>query len=95
VAAEGGRVGSLSEGLIDRFEHSREVAIHVAVPKAQNAKPGAAECAVATYIARLMSGEIVLAAIDLDNETLLEADEVNNESLTRCLPAEVVASLSP
>jgi hypothetical protein len=42
-----------------------------------------------------MAFEIVLTAIDLDDETVLQTNEVNNVAVARRLPAEVEALLSP
>jgi hypothetical protein len=39
--------------------------------------------------------EIVLPAIDLDNETMLEADKINDKTLTRRLSPKVVATRPP
>jgi hypothetical protein len=42
-----------------------------------------------------MSFEIVLTTVDLDNEAILQANEVNNISLAWGLAAEMISALSP
>jgi hypothetical protein len=42
-----------------------------------------------------MSVEIVLTAVDFNNETMLETDEVNDKAVARCLTTEMVSSFTP
>ena len=95
MAAAGGRVGWLAQSEIDRFQHSCEIAIDVAIPESKNAKAGVGQCAVAIIVARLMVVEIVLAAVDLDNEAMRETDKIHDEPLARRLSAEVIAARPP
>ena len=39
--------------------------------------------------------KVVLAAIDFDNEPMLDADEINNEPVAGRLAAEMKATFSP
>jgi hypothetical protein len=39
--------------------------------------------------------EIVLTAIDLDDEPMLQANEINNEPVTRRLSSEMETTLPP
>jgi hypothetical protein len=77
------------------LQYACEIAIHIVIPETENAKAGAFERAVAISIARLMTVEIVLTAVDFDDETMLETDEVHDESFSRSLPAEVISASSP
>jgi hypothetical protein len=95
VAAAGGRVGWLAQSEIDRFQHPYEIAIDLAIPESKNAKAGVGQCAVTIIIARLMVVEIVLAAVDLDNEAMCETDKIHDETLARRLSAEVIAARPP
>jgi hypothetical protein len=96
VAAEGGRVGcTLAECGVDGLENAGQVAIHIAVPKSQNAKTGPAQRVVAIPIACLVRVEIVLTAVDLNGEAMPKANEVHDVSLSGRLAAEVIASFSP
>jgi hypothetical protein len=95
VAAAGGRVGCTSQRLIDRFQYAREIAIDVAVPKSQNAKAGLLERVVAGRITQLVRIDVVLAAVDFDNQLVFHADEVHDKAFTRRLSAKVKAALSP
>ena len=95
MAAEGGRVGWLSQYSVYRFQHTGEITVDVAVPEPQSAKARPRELAVAGLIASLMRIEIVLTAVDLDDELMLQTNEVDNESLARRLSAKVIAARSP
>ena len=95
MAAAGGRVGCLAQSEIDRFQHSCEIAIDVAIPESKNTKTRLPESAIPVLIAGLMGIKIVLAAVDFDDEAMLHADEIHDESLTRRLPAEMVAAPAP
>jgi hypothetical protein len=81
--------------LVDRLQYAGEIAVHIAVPKPEYAESGASERAIATFIPRLMGIKIVLATVDLDDESVFQTNEVHHESLARGLPAEVIAALSP
>jgi hypothetical protein len=95
VAAAGGRVGCASQRLIDRFQYSRKIAIDVAIPKSQNAKAGLLERVVAARVTQLVRTEVVLAAVDFDNQLMLHTDEVHDKAFTRRLSAKVKAARTP
>ena len=96
MVAEGDRVGVLRlQRGIDRFQHADQVLIDVAIPKSQHAKPVADEMPIAQSISRGVIIEIVLAAVDFDNQLLLQANEVDDEAVARRLAAEMKAALTP
>jgi len=72
VAAESGRVGwgAIQFG-IDGLQHTRQITINIAIPKPENAKASAGKSVVAYSIFCCMTFKIVLAAVDLDDKTLL------------------------
>jgi hypothetical protein len=95
VAAEGGRVGAIAQCSIDCFEHTRKIAIDFAVPESQDAETRFAEHFIAVRILPAMNIEIVLSTIDLDSETMLEANKIHDETLARRLSTEMVTAVSP
>jgi hypothetical protein len=96
VVAEGDRVGVLTlQRRVYCFQDAGQVLIDVVVPKSQHAKPIAHEMLVAHSISRGVIIEIVLAAVDFDNEFLLQANEVDDEAVARRLAAEMKAALAP
>jgi hypothetical protein len=42
-----------------------------------------------------MSVKIVLSAVNFDNETVLQADEINDVAFAWRLPTEVISALTP
>jgi hypothetical protein len=96
VAAEGGRVGCASEQLgIYRLQHAVEIAIDLVVPEPKDLKAPPCKTGVTARIARSMFIEVVLPAIEFDDEPMLHADEVDNETVARRLPPEMKTALSP
>ena len=96
VVAEGDRVGVLFlQRCVYRLQNTDQIPIHVAVPKSQHAKSIADEMPVAGPIPRGVVIEIVLAAIDFDDQLLLQANEVDDETAARRLAAEMKAALAP
>jgi hypothetical protein len=95
VAAEGGRVGCLSQREIDRLQNGGETAIDLVVPKTKDAKATAGETGIALHVSRLTIIEIVLTSIEFDNQPMLQANKIDNEIVTWRLPSEVISPLSP
>ena len=92
----GGRVGFVfAQGCVDGFQNACEIAIDVTIPNLQDTEAGSAKFLVPIYIPCLMSIEIVLPAIDFDEKSMLETNEVHDVSLTRRLSPEMIATLSP
>jgi hypothetical protein len=85
---------NLLQGVFDRAQHGLGLQEHLVVPEAQNSVASLLEESAAPLVVALLLQ--VLAAIDLDHELLLEADEVDNVLTDRMLPAElVIEHLSP
>ena len=96
MVAEGDRVGFFAlQRRVYRLQDTDQIPIHVVVPKSQYAKSVAHEMPVAHLIARCVIIEIVLAAIDFDDQLLLQANEVDDEAVARRLAAEMKTALSP
>ena len=92
----GDRAGVLaSRRRVDRFQHAGQVLIDVVVPKSQHAKPVVDKMPVAHSIFGGVIIEIVLAAVDFDDQLLLEANEIDDEVVARRLAAEMKAALAP
>lgn len=76
----------------DRQAHAVEVLQHLVVPAAQHAKPRRLEMTVpqgVTFRFRM------LAAVDLDDQPRLEADEVEDVAVERHLPLELQPAEMP
>jgi hypothetical protein len=96
VAAEGGRVGCVLAQLgIYRLQHAFEIAIDIVVPEPEAAKASPRKTGVTIRIVRSMFIEVVLPAIEFDDEPVLHTDEVNNETFARRLSPEMKSALAP
>jgi hypothetical protein len=70
----------------DDFDHGLRVVEHLVIPEAKHSVPLSLEPGCSHGI--VGSLVIVLASIDLDDESLLQTDEVHNVSTKRVLAAE-------
>jgi hypothetical protein len=96
VAAEGGRVGCAPAQLgAYRLQHAIEITIDIAVPEPKDSKASTCETGVTARIARSVFIEVVLPAIEFDDEPVLHTDEVDNETFARRLSPEMKPTLSP
>jgi hypothetical protein len=96
VAAEGGRVGfAIPECGVDCLQHIIKISVNVAIPKAQNAKSGMRQFLIAFTIFGGVRFQIVLAAIDLNDQGMLHASEIDYVPAARCLPAEMKSAFFP
>jgi hypothetical protein len=80
---------------IDCHQHTFEVLVDVVIPKTQDLETLLREAVISLRVAPSMRVEIMLTAVDLDDEALLQADEINDEAIARRLPAEMESTLSP
>jgi hypothetical protein len=85
----------IAQRVIDQSQNTLQIPIHFVVPETQYAEPLTGKMTVTNSIASSMGIEIVLAAIDFDNETVLQTDEIYDMPLARRLPAEVETLFSP
>jgi hypothetical protein len=96
VVAEGVWVGVLAlQRRVYCFQDTSQISVRVAIPESQYAKPITHDVPVAHSISRGVIVEIVLAAIDFDDQPLLQANEIDNEAVARRLAAEMKAALAP
>jgi len=96
VVAEGDRVGVLRlQRFVDRFEYAGQILVHVGIPEPQHTKSAAHEMPVAAAISRSVVVEIVLPAVDLDNQSLFQTNEIDDEAIARRLTTEMKAALAP
>jgi hypothetical protein len=94
VAAAGGRVGAMQR-FVNSREHAVQISIYFIIPKSQNLKSLLYELTITYVVALRMCIEVMLTAIDLNYEPMLETDEVNDGIVARCLPTKVKSALSP
>jgi hypothetical protein len=79
----------------DGRQHTLEIAIDVMVPETQRPEPLAGKMIVARQISLGMRVEVMLTAVDLDDQVVFETDEIHDVAITRRLAAEVESVLSP
>jgi hypothetical protein len=65
------------QDIVNRLQHSWQVAIYIAVPESKNAEARTSKIFVAVFVERLITIQIVLPTIDLDNEPVLHAHEID------------------
>jgi hypothetical protein len=85
----------LAQRLIDCCENLFEVLIDLVVPESQHAKSLPRKAAVASSVPLRMIIQVVLSAIDFDNEPMLQADEVDNETIPGSLTSEMKTAFAP
>jgi hypothetical protein len=78
----------ISEGIFDGPQHDLGLQQDLVVPEAQHPIPLLLEESTASLVVALLIQ--VLAAIDLDHEFLLQADEIDNVGTDDVLPTELV-----
>ncbi len=83
------------ERVVDQRQHAFQIPIDLVIPETQYPEALVDKILVALRVAPRMHIEIMLTAIDLHDEALLETDEVDDIAVARGLAAEVEASLSP
>src|SRR5712692_3312211 len=81
--------------VIDERQHALQIPIDLVVPETQYPEALVAKILIALRVAPRMHIEIMLTAIDLYDETLLETDEVDDIAVARGLAAEVESPFSP
>jgi hypothetical protein len=81
--------------VIDQREHTVEISIDFVVPKTQNPEALAGQVIVAFGVAAGVCIEVVLPTIDLDDETVLETYEIDNDIVAWRLTTKMEATLLP
>jgi hypothetical protein len=81
--------------LVNYGEDAFQILIDVVIPETQYSEPIRRECLIAIRITPGMSVEVMLPAVDFDDETVLEADKVNDITIARRLPSKMKTTVSP
>jgi hypothetical protein len=84
-----------AERVIDERQDAVQIAIDFIVPESQHPEALVGKVIVALRIAASMRIEIMLTAIDLDQESMPETDEVYDIAVAWGLTAEVESAFSP
>ena len=98
-----GRVGPKGRGgasltaqcAVNRFQNAAQISIHICVPEPQNFEPLLLKMSVTFTILRRVLIEVVLSAIDFDDQPLSETDEIKNVTVAWRLSAKVIAAMFP
>jgi hypothetical protein len=85
----------LSEGLVDNCQHAVQITIDVIVPETQYAKTFVGQMMIALRVALGMRVEVMLTAVDLDDEPMLETNKIDDIVVARGLSPEVESLFSP
>jgi hypothetical protein len=71
----------IAQRLIDQRKHTLQIPVDFIIPETQHPEALARKMAVALGVAPGMHIEVMLTAVDLDDEAMLEANEI--EDVTR------------
>ncbi len=85
----------VAQRLVDNGQHAVQIPIDFIVPKTQYAKALVGKVLVPLRVTSGLTIEIVLAAINLDNNAVLETDEIYNIIVSWGLSTKVEALLPP
>jgi hypothetical protein len=85
----------LPQRVVYRREHALEVLINIVIPESKYSEASPRELPVAFSVAPRMNIKVMLPAIDFDNETVLEADEINDVIILRRLATKMKTSVPP
>jgi hypothetical protein len=85
----------ITQRVVDQRQDAFHVPIHFVVPETQHSEAVGGKLTVTSGIAPSMGIVIVLTAINFDDETVPETDEIHDMASARGLAAEVEALLSP
>jgi hypothetical protein len=81
--------------IIDQGQNTLQIPVNVVVPETQYPEPLIRKIAIAFRVAAGMCVEVMLTAVDLDDEALLETDEIDDIAGARGLTAEMVSEPPP
>jgi hypothetical protein len=95
VAPRSGAGWGIPQRLVDQRKYAFHILINFIVPKAQYPKSATHKMLVTLGVASCVRIEIMLAAVYFDNESLFEADKIEDVSISRGLPAKMEPTLSP
>ena len=95
-AAERSEAGwGLAQRLVDYRKNPLEIVINIVVPKPQHSETFYGEALIALCVTLGVSIEIMLSAVDLDDETMFQTHEVHDEIIARRLAAKMKPALAP
>lgn len=80
---------------IDQRQHAVQIPINLIVPEAQHPEALACKVIVTSRIVSSMRSEVVLTAVNFDDEAVLETNEIYDIGVPRGLAAEMESSFSP
>jgi hypothetical protein len=81
--------------VIDQRQHTLEISINFVVPKAQNPEALTDKMIVAFRVSAGMCIEVVLAAVNLDDDAVLKTYEIDDEIVAWRLAAKMESALLP
>jgi hypothetical protein len=77
------------------FKHTVEISINIAIPESKNAETLGRELRISANVANVMPIEIMLAAIDLDDEQTFHTDKIDDVTFAWRLASEMKSALAP
>jgi hypothetical protein len=96
VAAKGGRVGQARfQFRIDCVQNARQIVIGVTIPKPQHSKSGLDQGPIASSIRNSVTFAVMLSAINLNNQAVLKANEIDNVTFARSLTTKMKSPFPP
>jgi len=94
-ACPGAAGWGIAQSVINHGQDTLEISIDLVVPEPQCPEPIAGKVSVAGSIPSGMRIEVVLAAVDFNNEPVLETHEVDDMTIARSLSAKMETLFSP
>ena len=85
----------VAQRIVDQRQHAVQIPIDFIVPKSQYPEALDNEVMVPPRITPGVCIEVMLTAVDLDDEAVFETDEVDDISIARGLAAKVESLFSP
>jgi hypothetical protein len=85
----------IAQRLVDHDQNALQVPINFVVPEAQSPEPLVGKVTIALRVAPGVRVEAMLTAVDLDDETLLETDEIDDMTCARGLAAKMKSAFFP
>jgi hypothetical protein len=85
----------IAQRLVDHDQNALQVSINFVVPEAQSPEPLAGKVPIALRVAPRMGIEVMLTAVNLDNQTLLETDKIDDVASARRLTAKMESAFFP
>jgi len=84
-----------AQRFIDHCKYAFEISIDVVVPEPQYPEALTHQAQIALRITLRMDIEVVLAAVELDDETMFQASKIDDKIIARSLTPKMKAALAP